>query len=150
MYKAASEKRVSFEAIYESTTQFTRNTVPLREQLKVLKAEESLARNLSESQPELTILGYVSKAARGTNGTVYVNEFKLVRYPRQKSRQANGVLVSANVLKLQGTALDGIAIARFVTGIRESGLFDNVKLESKRKLGMGSRNVSQFDVVCTF
>ena len=100
----------------------------VRKQLDELQTRETIALELAENQPVLTLVGVVSQAAARTGGQIGVAEMTLLRSSFLEKGQHPGK--SKNVVTLQGKGLDNVAIAKFLAGLRDSGIFRTVELRS--------------------
>lgn len=58
--------------------------------------------------------------------------------------------VCSNPLGLQGFAIDDLALSRFVTQLRATGVFDAVELQTSSNVQLADGSARQYVVECRF
>jgi Tfp pilus assembly protein PilN len=127
----------------------------MRAELDDLQKREALAMSLADDVPDLTLLGVISRAARQSDGKVYIERLSLGRETTPQSTAPDEPGASAGrkrggVLKLNGAGLDNLSVARFVAALRDCEVFDKVELKStgiQTAAGAGARS---YLVECVF
>lgn len=134
----------------------------LREQLREMNSRELLAGELAGARYPLDLLGFVSRAAHPFESELQVRHFALhhesppvraVTTQQKAERTAtSGPQPSLEIIRLTvgGIATDGLAVARFVTVLRESQVFESVELKSSIPGRIGELATREYQLVCTF
>jgi len=134
----------------------------LSERLNQAHRRHLLLQSLEGVHPPLQIMGLVSRSAHNDIGAVQVRSFILTPGAADRTQMspgnARGSVVSstkkpatnAGRLSLQGVALDDNALARFVNGLRNEGLFTSVELRSSSTLQLSFGDARQYSVECRF
>lgn len=115
----------------------------LAKQVEALRARELLTLRLSRESHELTLLGAVAQAAGETSNTVYVQQLRYTRPPIQEDQSS-----SRGELQLTGAGIDGAAIARFASELRDTGVFSLVSVESTGSLPGGDASLRRYRLNC--
>ena len=114
----------------------------------------------SDSQQALQLLGILSESTGGISGRVSVQSLDLstihVETPKPAEQSAaSGKDESKSVstrmqLDLQGVAVDDLAVASFIAGLRDSGVFESVELKSSAGHILDNHEIRQYDVRCIY
>jgi hypothetical protein len=124
-----------------------------RERLADLRSQEGLVLALDNQPPDLMVIGVVSRAARQSNGAVYVKSFSLQRMKGGpgSARASDGASPGCErLLTLKGTATDGLSVAGFAAVLRDAGVFAAVELKSTAVETLGAREVASYVLECAF
>jgi Tfp pilus assembly protein PilN len=125
----------------------------MRAELDDLQQREALAMSLADNVPDLTLLGVVSRAARRSDGTVYIEQLSLNRKApptaQEKSDAAAGP-EPGGVLTLRGGGVDNLSVARFVAALRDSEVFERVELKSTGVQAAAGTGARSYLVECVF
>ena len=104
----------------------------MRAQMDDLQKREALALSLADDVPDLTLLGIISRAARQSDSSVYVEQMSLDR-KATTTPDKHGTSAGQKrrgLLTLRGAGVDNLSVARFVAALRDSEVFDIVELKS--------------------
>lgn len=134
----------------------------LQAQLREMSSRELLAGELAGARYPLDLLGFISRAAHPFEGELQVRHFAIHHEappPRPVSKGAK----TAQTAKVQapaapeiirltvgGIATDGLTVARFVTVLRESQVFESVELKSSIPGRIGELSTREYQLLCTF
>ena len=101
----------------------------MQERVKEMAGRESLLRALDSAQYPLQLMGMVSQGVRTCDARVQVRKFSLTQTPNVPARPTTArrptgtdelpPLPDLMRLQLAGTAVDDLAVARFITSLRE-------------------------------
>jgi len=117
----------------------------LRQRIQELQQREVLALSLADEQPMLTLLGWLSRAARQCGGAISIQELKLDRQePPNANRRTTGVLT------LDGVATDDQTVARFTEALKNSQTFVRVELKQTSTFELGGMQARSYTVECAF
>ena len=128
----------------------------LRADIEELSDRETLVGQLAEERPPLTVMGLVSRSARGCDGRVHVERILLNRdgsAGRLGAKAANTPATHAggdSMLTIHGLGLDHAAVSKFVVQLSRSGAFDHVELKSSLQKIMAGDTLRGFIVECQF
>lgn len=147
-------------------------TTPLREieaenrrmelQIRRIKERESWLTD-SDSSQTLQLLGLISHATGENHGRVSVRTLALntidrpvMPLPNAENRPVNAK-EKAKIkyeqrmqLDLTGVAVDDIAVASFVSALRDSGVFESVELKSSLSHLFDGQEVREYSVSCLY
>ena len=157
----AQQERVQ---VMERQSEPLRNTVAenerLRGQLEEMTGREVLLGELDSAAYPLQLMGLVSRGASACEERLQVREFSLQRVqnaPRQTTTTSAPAEVEQSQpvaemmrLTLEGRAVDDLAIARFVTALRQTRVFESVELKSSVGSQFGNTWTREYQVACTF
>lgn len=116
----------------------------IQKQLDVLNRRQSLLALLEQGKLPYQVVAVISRSTRQCEGQVQVRELLLSRHQVEKPAAAapSGRPTAAKpetmeriLLTLKGVAADNLAVARFVTALRESAAFEHVDLRSAAEDG---------------
>ncbi len=140
----------------------------MRAELGRLHSKGTVLGQLRDDRPMLTLIGLASECARRCNGRLVVGSFSFQRQqtrkksdarPRGASKQqapppatpgnraAEPAAPWATVV-FTGEALDNVAVATFVVGLRDTGLFRRVELKSSVGKKSAQTEVCSFQLEC--
>lgn len=150
------------------------STRPLREKqqeldqmlvrLKTLRSRESMLAMLERMEQPVQLLGIIGRSIGGDRPEVQVYDMvisptqivQVVKESEKAKDPKTNVATPAtrNVdrvqLKIDGLGVDDLAVARFVAGLREAGVFETVALKSSIRLVSLPGESRQFSVECVF
>ncbi len=135
------------------------DTQRIQQQLAVLGDRESLLAKLARSNPPAQLIGLVGLAAHGEEHLIRIGEFHLrtttsrvMREERDEQGQVKRVPadIEKRQLALHGLGVDGMAVARFVSQLRQTGAFDSVMLKSSIEVPGQTSQTSLFEVECEY
>ena len=132
--------------------------------LKTLRSRESMLAMLERMEQPVQLLGFIGRSIGNDRPEVQV--YDMVISPTQivqviketekasdsKANVATPVTRSVDrvQLKIDGLGVDDLAVARFVAGLREAGVFETVALKSSIRLVSLPGESRQFIVECVF
>jgi len=123
----------------------------IRARLAQLHSHQSLLVLLDRTQQPLWLIGLVSRHARNGGGRLQVQDFSLKQLqPAPRSRTEGIDRNDLAHLTLKGIAVDDLAVARFIVGLRDSGIFDSVELKSSIGTQVKNKSAREYLVECTF
>lgn len=140
-----SEQRIALDAVklqYAPLQRLESDTTMYKQETESFQEHESLVLELSRSRSMLTLLGQLSISANNCGGLVSINKL-LLNSTAKDSRDSTK-------LTLNGVAVHDVAIAHFVAELRESGLFNAVKLTSSGSTFTGKIDSKAYSLECTF
>jgi Tfp pilus assembly protein PilN len=126
---------------------------------KIRQMEARLVR-LSQLQPDnhaLDVLGLLTSAMRRANGALVVQRLnfqsehvntQVKGTPPAKSIYANAESSRKYTLTLSGVTDDDASFSRFVSGLRETAVFDRVELKSSSQTNGSDRLAKQYQLEC--
>lgn len=129
------------------------------EQINDITARQSLLGELDRSERPLTLVGIVSHSAASTRSRLQVQRFAMLREEitptvtgkgSEAATTQEGEAVVQTTLELSGVALDDLAVARFISALRETGIFVQVELKSSLSTQIAGRPAKEYLVRCTF
>ena len=149
--------------------QLLQQTVPLREvveenghlsdQLKRSDQRRVLLDSLAATSQPLQLIGIVSQSASTTPGEILVQQFELTEtetatIARGKSttsrNEAPAAVETQRRLGLTGMATDDLALSRFVTQLRDVGVFNTVGLRASNDGDLSAGSARRYTVECSF
>ena len=140
----------------------------LHKRLTELTGRESLLAELESARHPLCLVGIVSQSARRSEGSVQIHRFFLSTVQRapatstqtnasktgprktQKRPTVKQTSPEHNRLTLNGVAVDDLAVAKFIAGLRETGIFRSVELKSSSGTQYATNEARKYEVECTF
>lgn len=119
---------------------------------------QSLLGDLDSAERPLTLVGIVSHSAASTQARLQVQRFTMQRQeitaPTSGETTKNDTqepeTIVQTTLELSGIALDDMAVARFITALRETGVFVQVELKSSLSTQIADNPAKEYLVRCTF
>ena len=155
-------------SVLETSTQPLRETQreldQMLQRLTTLRSRESMLAMLERMEQPVQLLGIIGRSIGGDRPEVQVYDMiisptqivQVIKETEKTAAQKANVATSAtrNVdrvqLKIDGLGVDDLAVARFVAGLREAGVFETVALKSSiRALSLPGES-RQFSVECVF
>lgn len=152
-YQACLADMQTHEREYVPVKKLQTELDAMRAQMGDLQKREALALRLADDVPDLTILGIISRAARRSDGSVYVEQMSLDRKtpPATPDKQADSAGQKPyGVLTLRGAGVDNLSVARFVAALRDSEVFDTVELKSTEIHAASRMEARSYLVECVF
>ncbi len=110
----------------------------IQKQLASLKSRETIAYNLEDHHPVLTLLGTVGKAAAKTDGKL---NLRTLQFDRTATHE--------RYVTLTGQVIDHLALARFLATLRVSNLFLSVDPTWVKAIG-DDASFQEFEIQCLF
>jgi hypothetical protein len=132
----------------------------IRATLKEFETKGSVLGQVRSQWPMLSLLGAVSQSAGRCEGRLVVHHLGFERKDEQasegkKSPEPGGAqkpVVEKNEVgghvTIRGDATDNVAVAAFVVGLRESGLFRHVELKSCLRLPAAGHEIRAYLLEC--
>lgn len=133
------------------------------QRLKILRSRESLLAMLDRMEQPVQLLGIVGRSVGGERPEVQVYELlvaptqivQAIKPSEQKSATPGTPapttrMIERAQLKIDGFGIDDLAVARFVAGLREAGVFESVALRSSIHIATLPGDCRQFTVECVF
>lgn len=135
-----------------------REAVGMRAEIKRIQERQSWLTE-SDSGQTLQLLGIVSHAAAEVDGRINVQNMNLQAIERaiasveEKPKQGPGSKPETEQrmqLELAGFAVDDIAVASFVAGLRDASVFESVELKSSVSQLREEQEARQYEVTCIY
>ncbi len=148
---ALTEQLESLEREHAPTKTMLKQLVNMRKQLDELEQQEIVARELEYHRNALTLLGVLSATAQATNGRVRVTTVELTGFQnvRRADLRANQY-GPADGLTVKGISLDNPAVAEFLDGLHDSGMFSRVELRESKERQERDVSLRDYEVRCEF
>src|SRR6476620_3228972 len=110
---------------HSPTQTMLKQRMEMRQQLKELQEQETVAKELDCQRNALTLLGVISDSAQKTKGRLRVTKFEISNF-----QSAQGGIDGAKTpgLTVCGVSLDNPAVAELLDGLQKSGVFRKVEL----------------------
>jgi Tfp pilus assembly protein PilN len=139
--------------------------VEQRQRIKELKAEYKMLEQLQPVDHSIELLGILVQETRTKPGTIQLKRLSLKKSPpasalsptakgkSKPTKDADGTktfVSTAGTLMLDGVAEDDVALAKFVSGLRDSGVFERVDLKSSTQGLVIDRPTRQYQLECRF
>ncbi|MEO1497071.1 MAG: PilN domain-containing protein [Planctomycetota bacterium] len=139
------------EAEYAPLARLINEQTHLREQIAKLQAREQLSLRLTTAHAGVPILSSVAQAAAAADGGVYVEDLRYQTQRAQPGRRGGRPAATQRpVVHIEGASRDGLAVARFAEGLRDSGIYAQVSIESSRPASSASGAAREFEINCAF
>jgi hypothetical protein len=128
--------------------------------LKELEAKSRVFGELQSERPMLSLVGAVSESASRCEGRLVVEYLRFERRQERETETAKTPPADASQkppaqkdaawgqVTIRGDALDNLAVATFVVGLRESGLFRRVELKSCIRSPGGGADIRSYVMEC--
>ena len=135
----------------------------MKNELTQLHAQGTVLGQLRAERPPVTLLGLASAAAQRCGGRLYIHGLSFQRNevsdtpaakpknPRNKAKPQPAPKIAAGpwaLVTYDGAALDNLAVATFVAGLRDTGLFRRVELKSSIGKKTADTPIRSFVVEC--
>jgi Tfp pilus assembly protein PilN len=136
-----------------------------RKKIRDLKAECKMLEQLQPADHSIELLGILVKETRSEPGTIQLQRLSLTRpqppaataaSPKSKNKKskdaatAQASLSATGTLQLNGVAENEAALAKFVSGLRASGVFERVDLKSSAQSVVDNRSTRQYQLECRY
>ena len=131
-------------------------------QLAILSEEHKFLNQIQTTDHLIDLFGILVRATQPEKGHLQIQRFSLLApqtinagtKPNSASIAANSTettpLKPLATLSLQGVADDDAILARFVSGLRESGVFEHVDLKSSSQVTGGKASARQYELECRY
>lgn len=129
----------NLDARYAPFEEIAKQRDDLIDQISRLRAREQLTLRLSRDEHGVAMLGALALATRDTGGAVYVDRLE---YDVESGNEG------IRSVRLTGAGVDSGAVAGFAEGLRKTGVFQDVAVESTGALPGGAVNLRRFSVAC--
>jgi len=124
------------------------------EKLQVADQRQLLVDCLKAADRPLQLVGLISSTANTNDGSIQIQSFQLT----QGEEPTNGASVPTAEndtprrmkLGLQGYAIDDLALSRFVSQLRATGVFESVELQTSSNVQLAAGNARQYVVECQY
>ena len=150
------------EQSYRPLAKLSRELATMQAELDSLHSKGTILGQLRDERPLLTLIGVTSQSARQSGGRLVVHSLSFRRHeppsatggqPRETSRKGPEPPAETEpgpwaTVSLSGDALDNLAVARFVVGLRDTGLFRRVELISSVGDPSAKSNLRSFSLEC--
>jgi len=132
----------------------------LQGSLQATVAKGTVLGQVQDERPPLSLLGAISQSAHRCKGRLVVRHLGFERKERQSMEGNKSPPVaktqqtdpekreSWGCVTIGGSAVDNVAVATFVVGLRDSGLFRNVELKSSLRALDGKREIHCYVLEC--
>ncbi|TWT40150.1 PilN domain-containing protein [Botrimarina hoheduenensis] len=137
------------EAEYAPLARLMEEDVELRAEIARLRGREQLSLRLTTEQLGLSLLAAVSRAAAMPEAQVYLDQLHYRSTHAKSSVRQRGATEHSGV-KIEGISRDGLAVARFAEGLRESRLFSQVSIETSAPAASDGSALRKFTIACAF
>lgn len=140
---ASTQRLNALESQYAPLQALKQECTAMQREISALQDVQQLTWRLIDVQPAATLLAVVAAAAAETQGDVFLEKLELeqsgtAQHPRR--RRAT----------LEGAGKSNAAIAEFATALRDSGLFEEVTLNSSNSEAGRARSTRTFRLECQF
>ncbi|MCA9051766.1 MAG: PilN domain-containing protein [Planctomycetaceae bacterium] len=139
-----------------------RNQVLQQEIMQIRERESWLTE--SDSSQTLQLVGIISHAAAQNHGRISVRKLSLFSFERplpgfetenrsrSKSKKKSEPLPTETRMQLDltGIAIDDVAVASFVSSLRDSGVFESVDLQSSLSQQFNGQDTREYSVSCVY
>jgi hypothetical protein len=137
----------------------------VRKQQQVISKEIELIRERESwltdraSGESIQILGIISQSTQANQGRVSVQNMELTTVERtipgpaqtgDGKKPPEPIVEQRTQLDLTGIAIDDLAVASFVAGLRESQVFESVELKSSFGQVYKDQNTREYKVTCIY
>ena len=132
------------------TQTMLKQLVEMRQQLKELQQQETVAKELDCQRNALTLLGVISDSAQKTKGRLRVTKFELNNFQSAPSGRRRRGGESRRVNWCSGVSLDNPAVAELLDGLQKSGVFRRVELLTLKEREDKEAALRDYEVRCEF
>lgn len=149
--------RAEFEAVdarAEPLRQIVKRNSETADDLKIADQRQLLVDCLRAANKPLQLVGLISATANTADGSIQIQNFQLTQSEElttdqgRGSQEANGP--RRMKLGLQGYAVDDLALSRFVSQLRATGVFESVELQTSSNVQLVAGNARQYIVECQY
>ena len=131
------------------TQAMLKQLVEMRQQLKELQQQETVAKELDCQRNALTLLGVISDSAQKAKGRLRVTKFEINNFQVAPSAADNGA-AKAPGLTVNGVSLDNPAVAELLDGLQKSGVFRRVELATLKEREDKEAALRDYEMRCEF
>ncbi len=131
------------------TQAMLKQLVEMRQQLKELEQQETVAKELDCQRNALTLLGVISDSAQKTKGRLRVTKFEISNFQSAQGAGDNGTAKAAG-LTVDGESLDNPAVAELLDGLQKSGVFKRVELLTLKERTDKEAALRDYEIRCEF
>jgi Tfp pilus assembly protein PilN len=131
------------------TQAMLKQLVEMRQQLKELEQQETVAKELDCQRNTLTLFGVVSDTARKTKGRLRVTKFELSNFQNTQGPTDNAAAKPPGLI-INGVSLDNPAVGELLDGLQKSGIFKRVELLSLKEREDKDAALRDYEVQCEF
>jgi len=124
------------------------------ENLKVADQRQLLVDCLKAADKPLQLVGLISSTANTNDGSIQIQSFQLTQGEQPTNVASPGTAENdaqrRMKLGLQGYAVDDLALSRFVSQLRATGVFESVELQTSSNVQLAAGNARQYVVECQY
>jgi hypothetical protein len=137
----------------EPLRQIVQRNQKATDSLKVADQRQLLVDCLQAADKPLQLVGLISSTANTKDGSIQIQSFQLTQ--GQPTDSASPVATHGNAplrmkLGLQGYAVDDLALSRFVSQLRATGVFESVELQTSSNVQLAAGSARQYVVECQY
>ncbi|HEY4259975.1 MAG TPA: PilN domain-containing protein [Schlesneria sp.] len=129
------------------TQAMLKQLMEMRQQLKELEQQETVAKELDCQRNALTLLGVISDSAQKSKGRLRVTKFEISNFQGGQS-SSDGTKTPG--LSVSGVSLDNPAVAELLDGLQKSGVFRKVELLTLKEREDKESALRDYEVRCEF
>ena len=153
-----SAQAAAVEKQAQPLRELRQNASEMRAEIRRIQERQSWLTE-SDSGQTLQLLGIISRAAGSINGRINVQNLNLHTIERTSAqhdentsgdRKAKPETEPRMQLDLAGYAVDDIAVASFVAGLRDAGVFESVELKSSGSQIREEQEARQYELACVY
>lgn len=160
--RAARQSLEAAQSSYEPLERLLAQSESMQEELDWLHASGIVSGKLLDDRPVLTLIGQVGESASECHGRLVVRNLVFerreqpveidrpdARGPDEKTPEPEPKDTGPwAVVTLEGEAVDNLAVATFVVGLRDSGLFRRVELKSSHEKSPTVNAFRSYQIEC--
>ena len=129
------------------TQAMLKQLMEMRQQLKELEQQETVAKELDCQRNALTLLGVISDSAQKSKGRLRVTRFEISNF---QSAQGASDGTKTPGLTVGGVSLDNLAVSELLNGLQKSGVFRKVELLTLKEREDKDSALRDYEVRCEF
>jgi len=158
--RTARQAREAAQSSFEPLEGLLAESDSMQEELDWLQANGIVSGKLLDDKPVLALIGQVGQSASECHGRLVVRNLLFERRehpveidqpepkgPKEKTPEPEDTGPWA-VVTLEGEAVDNLAVATFVVGLRDSGLFRRVELKSSHEKSPTQNAFRSYQIEC--
>jgi hypothetical protein len=148
-YRQLSQQLDVLSREHAPTRTMLQQVVDMRQKLKELHAQETVAKELESQRNALKLLGVISQTAQKTHGRLRLTKFELTNFQNAgRFDTLAGAQPTVGGLLLAGVSLDNQSVTQLLAGLQGAGIFSHVELlKLKEREGAALRD---YEVRCQF
>jgi hypothetical protein len=146
-YRQLKQQLETLSREHAPTQAMLKQLVDMRQQLKELEQQESVAKELDCRRNAMTLLGVISESAQKTKGRLRVTKFEIKNFQTVQSGTDNGTASIAG-LTVGGVSLDNPAVAELLDGLQNAGVFRRVELATLKEREDKDAALRDYEVRC--